>query len=259
MIFINRDSFPPYDPYLSGEHLGRQKWKVAEKQVIDDFRSNSSLFSNGKYDFKAHPSYNIWKKEILKYQGNKCCYCEKSIGSGQLDHFRPKKGWKQKRGDKISKPGYYWLAFRWRNLVLSCAECNSSSAKGNLFPISGKRAVSFLDQLDNENKMLINPYFERPEVHLEFVKDEPHQLSTTGKETIESFDLRNRADIKEDRKTKFEHYSLALIVANENPATSKFNADHIKEAQKLIRRVQKGKEPFAGMILSNIRAGRLII
>src|SRR5712671_6067080 len=52
----------------------------------------------------------------------KCWYTEcKSPGAdNDIDHFRPKLGVKE---DK-DHPGYYWLAFDWRNMRLSCQRSN---------------------------------------------------------------------------------------------------------------------------------------
>ena len=65
-----------------------------------------------------------WKEELINNQGKKCCYCEKSIDTGDLEHYRPKQGWKQNKGTAITRPGYYWLSYRWKNLLLSCKILN---------------------------------------------------------------------------------------------------------------------------------------
>lgn len=69
-------------------------------------------------------------KEALKslYHG-KCAYCETYDPSPHVEHYRPKRG------------GYYWLAYSWDNLIISCSQCNTK--KGNQFPIMGQKA-SFL-------------------------------------------------------------------------------------------------------------------
>ncbi len=67
------------------------------------------------------------QKELNKIYNLKCAYCEKKLldSPKHIEHYRPKKG------------GYYWLAYSWDNLLLSCGECNS--AKGNKFPIANSQ------------------------------------------------------------------------------------------------------------------------
>jgi hypothetical protein len=77
----------------------------------------------------------------------KCAYCEKKITGGffgDAEHYRPKgKVTVKERGqvqtvmhDGKPHPGYYWLAYDWRNLVPACELCNSSDGKMNQFPVA---------------------------------------------------------------------------------------------------------------------------
>lgn len=72
----------------------------------------------------------------------KCWYVEcKNPGSDDdIDHFRPKLGVKE----DPAHPGYYWLAFDWTNLRLSCHRANrprinpdgaGTGGKGGHFPL----------------------------------------------------------------------------------------------------------------------------
>ena len=76
------------------------------------------------------------------YSNGKCWYVECSNpGAGNdIDHYRPKGGVAQDR----THPGYYWLAFEWRNLRLSCQRANrlrknpetgETGGKGDNFPL----------------------------------------------------------------------------------------------------------------------------
>lgn len=253
MIRIFRDNFPPNDIYVNMPNKGRQKWRVFENKIILDFKLNPKIFQDGKYDFPAHPSSTHWKSELIKIQGHKCCYCEKPIGTGDLDHFRPKKGWQQSTGTPIYSPGYYWLAYRWSNILLSCDECNGSGQKGNLFPIAGTRANSPQCDLLIENYELINPYLEDPELYIGFNKDKPISLHPRGHITIETLKLKDRADIDEPRKDKFQIYSLLKRVINSEIADD----DIRKDGERLFKRVQRKKEAFSGMIIANINSGHL--
>jgi hypothetical protein len=77
------------------------------------------------------------KNALLKLQHGKCAFCECKVTHqqyGDVEHFRPKKGYKQKDGDPLGRPGYYWLAYEWTNLLVSCQICNQKFKK-NLFPL----------------------------------------------------------------------------------------------------------------------------
>jgi uncharacterized protein (TIGR02646 family) len=117
----------------------------------------------------------------------KCAYCESVYGATQpldVEHFRPKSGFNDDDGDLV-KPGYYWLAARWRNLLPSCTDCNRQrrqrladgrvlvSGKANQFPIAdeAKRARK-PGQEKTEPRLLLHPVLDEPRRHLEFDADE---------------------------------------------------------------------------------------
>lgn len=69
------------------------------------------------------------------YHG-KCAFCETKSESMHVEHFRPKRG------------GYYWLAYSWDNLLLSCPTCNTN--KSDVFPLAkGRTKVSFVNNGHN--------------------------------------------------------------------------------------------------------------
>jgi hypothetical protein len=107
----------------------------------------------------------------------KCAYCESLIDAnqpGDLEHFRPKKAVTDFAGKSEmvdddgtikAHPGYYWLAYDWRNLLPACWLCNSVSTqktagkrtgKGNYFPVQRFRAINPGDEA-KEEPLLINP------------------------------------------------------------------------------------------------------
>lgn len=72
-----------------------------------------------------HARRNLWtalRQEFENISFGKCWYVEcKNTGTDEdIDHFRPKLGVKEDEGH----PGYYWLAFDWTNLRLSCHRAN---------------------------------------------------------------------------------------------------------------------------------------
>ena len=72
----------------------------------------------------------IWqdfKNDILIPSVGRCAYCEGRNSAGEFgdaEHYRPK-GEVTENRKPISHPGYYWLAYEWYNLLLSCKKCNS--------------------------------------------------------------------------------------------------------------------------------------
>jgi len=64
------------------------------------------------------------KQLLYEIQNEKCIYCETKFthnSPGDIEHFRP-------------KSLYYWLAYDWKNLFLSCEECNRRY-KRDKFPL----------------------------------------------------------------------------------------------------------------------------
>jgi uncharacterized protein (TIGR02646 family) len=113
---------------------------------------------------------------------HKCAYCESeptATGAWDVEHFRPK-GRVDTRPDH---PGYYWLAYSWTNLYLSCPHCNQRRkdkpvagdmrtlpARGKLdqFPLRDEatRAMQPADVLEAEDRLLLDPCTDNPEEHL---------------------------------------------------------------------------------------------
>ena len=100
----------------------------------------------------------------------KCAYCESPLEliDGDIDHFRPKAEVRDENGDLVvvvatgaRHPGYYWLAYHWKNLLPSCKTCNQIF-KGAKFPVLGIHATSPAE-VAQEQPLLLNPLSEDPE------------------------------------------------------------------------------------------------
>lgn len=252
MIKIQRDNFPPDDGYRIGKHKGKQKWRVFENDVLKRYKNDDSQFTQGSFDFKQNPSSEVWKRELIKIQGQKCCYCEKPINTGDLEHYRPKNAWQQARGQALERPGYYWLAYRWNNILLSCKECNENKTKGNLFPIIGKRATTPTCSLKEEEALLVNPYVENPIDSLTFYKNEPIPRNPKGRLTIDLLDLKNRNDLAPIRKDRYNMYSSAQkIIKAVEDGLMEIEEKEVFELKENLRIAIKCKQPFSGMIQAN--------
>nr|BFF36918.1 hypothetical protein BACT7_17800 [Tenacibaculum mesophilum] len=255
MIKINRDKFPKPHPYKQGVYKGIERWRKAENDTLIDYKTDSTPFKEGKYNFPKHPSYNKWKQDLIENQGKKCCYCEKVLDPGELEHYRPKKAWSQAKGGSLNRPGYYWLVYRWDNLLLSCSECNDSSRKGNIFPVNGVRANNPQSRLDLEAEVLINPYNEEPSNFIDFIEDTPISIHSRGKATIDLLGLQNRADLKTIRRDRWELYDIQNEISQLNTPAGPFSENRIIKAKVFVNTAAKHKQQFSGMIKANIKNG----
>ncbi len=162
----------------------------------DDYRSvkkNKFKFSQAIYGDSEV------RKALKKAQNNKCCYCEKLLDKGEVEHYRPQRAVKQAHGQRIQYPGYYWLVYAWDNLFLSCHECNLE--KGILFPLEddSKRSRSHHDDYENEQPLFINPAKEEPSDHIGFRGHVPVHHTSKGDATIKGLGLR-RYGLEEKRR-----------------------------------------------------------
>ncbi len=169
-----------------------------------DYCSGSKKF---EFNGKIYSAKSV-KNALLKAQYNKCCYCESkflSTSYGAVEHFRPKGAAKQKHGQREEYPGYYWLAYDWDNILVSCERCNSSH-KGNLFPLAGqgKRAQSHYDDVKAEQPLFVNPAREDPRRHIRFRGEVAIPITKMGRETIQGMGLR-RSDLEEDRRERLAY------------------------------------------------------
>ena len=123
-------------------------------------------------------------------------------------------------GHAVDHPGYFWLAYHWRNLFPSCKACNSGAGKNNQFPVARRhvflRALNprqlahclepprpcakaagffFLDPvtLDRlEKPLLMNPFIDDPRQHLRFgMRGIEIPLTPKGKASVEVFNLKD--------------------------------------------------------------------
>lgn len=134
----------------------------------------------GKITSKSFDS-EIWKdlKEwLLEYIFNgKCAYCETNIKEarqyGDAEHFRPKGGVSPEEvketgfpdvqvvhpdGTTIHHPGYFWLAYDWKNLLPACSTCNREG-KQNKFPVEeNKNVLTIKLTSEDVSKLKAAPY-----------------------------------------------------------------------------------------------------
>lgn len=76
---------------------------------------------------------------------------------------------------------YWWLAYEWKNINPACGKCNKF--KGSKFPVQGARARpgASLPELAAEDRLLIGPFNDDPEDHLEFLDNGPSAVASMRK------------------------------------------------------------------------------
>lgn len=258
MIKIQKDKFGPDIRYVNGTNTGKLTWRVAEEKLYHDLRNDPNCLNNGNYDWPGLHRYRDYRKALELCQGPKCCFCEKPVHGGEIEHFRPKAAFQQEKGSPLERPGYFWLAYRWENFLISCGECNQRGRKGNRFPISGLRARARLDDLAAENCILIDPSKENPSVFISFNQDVPVGIDQDGRGNynINFFELKDRGDIKSIRQDRFKLYKTQSLIANIS-IPGAVGSTEIASAKKFLKTATKSKQPFAGMIRENIKKGLL--
>jgi len=200
-----------------------EKADAAARKAVKEYEKNETPLKEDEGIWRAHKKWLLRNKFY-----NKCAYCEKSLEDIPQDaeHWRPKR-----KITGVDHPGYFWLAYSWRNLLPACSMCNSYAGKKNQFPISNsyvflrKLTDAELEQLRYpseaipssteagswylgaedldalESPLLLHPYSdEDPTVHLEF-RDNGYVRSRTkkGECSIRVFDL-NREALREARE-----------------------------------------------------------
>lgn len=155
---------------------------LKERQAALDFYSTWD--GQSKYDgYKAYKAPDV-RAALEQAFGGKCAYCETRYSATQpvaIEHYRPK-GEVTIDGKRVP-PGYYWLASEWTNLLPACTDCNSprgqdlpgeaetrTAGKANAFPLASEASRGTEPGKEkSERRLLLHPYFDFPEKHLDFV------------------------------------------------------------------------------------------
>ena len=195
----------------------------------------------------------------------KCAYCEQKIYGdqhGDIEHFRPKGAVWDEHGKAIliqidgqeqeqEHPGYYWLAYDWKNLLPSCILCNSPSSqhsggrpigKRNYFPVRGYRANRPGEEA-LEEPLLLHPVFDDPDQHLEIDSlGIFHSKTDCGESCINIFGL-NERDLPNERKKKYDDVKLK-VCALANFGTYNINSPETESLLNKLVEISKGVEEF---------------
>lgn len=212
-----------------------------------DHGSAAFSFDSSLY---GHPSV---KETLIHAQHGKCAFCEskvRHISHGDVEHFRPKAGYRQRDADPLGRPGYYWLAYDWGNLYLGCQLCNQRYKK-NLFPLVDERhrCRNHLDDLAKERPAFVDPggaEADDPQVHIEFVAEQPRARdgSTLGATTITALGLMR----EELRERRFDRYRMLAALKSITELLP--DEDEGREAAQILMDAIDDRAEYASMARS---------
>jgi uncharacterized protein (TIGR02646 family) len=239
----------------------RERGMVAAKAMWKAFDASPEDYARGAKTFEFDRGiygHSSVKDALRKAQHDKCCFCESKvphISPGDVEHFRPKAGYRQGFDDPLGRPGYYWLAYEWTNLYFCCQSCNQRF-KRNLFPLGdpGARAVSHRDDIAREHPLFLDPGAVDPGLHIGFRKEIAYPIdgSPCGAATIESLGL-NREELVERRRDDYQAMKLLketrVLLAMKleaNPASRKLSAQ-LKKIDAFLARHLKDSAQYASM------------
>ncbi|WP_171304889.1 HNH endonuclease [Acinetobacter seifertii] len=103
----------------------RRKARTTYKRRLEHIRAKKYINDDNHNDrYKT----NDIRDRLKSIYNDKCAYCETKVEQYHVDHYRP-------------KAIYYWLAYSWDNLIISCPICNEH--KNDFFDIHGEQRARF--------------------------------------------------------------------------------------------------------------------
>lgn len=251
MIRIVKPSTTPQILLTKGTEQ-TERDKAAYDSDPGGYRSGNRKFQIKKTIY-GHKSV---RRALRNLQHSKCCYCEAKVGATShrnVEHYRPKGAVKQSVASNKEHPGYYWLAYDWDNLLMSCTVCNNN--KNTLFPLEDEatRARNHHDNIEAEKPLFINPAIDDPREHIIFHREEPIPVTELGRKTIGCLELR-RPDLQESRRKWLNILGALhdLIVAGENSDDPNMQEKATKAKEQLDAVVSTDAE-FSSMIQDFLR------
>ncbi len=202
------------------------------------------------------------KAELEACHHGKCCYCEtlipKPYAHSHVEHWRPKSSSRQARDQESIWPGYYWLAYSWDNLLLSCAFCNSSN-KSDLFPLEepAVRARHHGMRVEDETPTILKPDGDKdPLDHVTFHMEVPVGLTPLGLKTIEVLGLDSPA-----HELRLTHLA-DIRQAQEMSITLMGSVDPVARQwavlwREFIEAAVRPEKPYSAMVATYLKANPL--
>jgi uncharacterized protein (TIGR02646 family) len=239
-----------------------QTGELHARELCAAYEANPDLYVSGK---RMKIRKSIYASQAVKAalqacHHGKCCYCETLIprpyAYAHVEHWRPKSSSRQSRDDESTWPGYYWLAYSWDNLLLSCGFCNSDN-KSDLFPLENPaaRARHHGMSIEDETPAILKPDGnEDPRDHIAFRMEVPVGLTPLGSKTIEVL----RLDKHEARRRHLSRvrWSLEIFIHLMNSDDPKDLEWAERFRQELMDAVQPEKE-YSAMVADYLAANPL--
>lgn len=250
MIRIQKSSVPPEKLFQDGKKK-RRSHCLSYTRDPAAYQSGEKKFSFDS-NIYAHPSV---KQALIEAQHKKCCFCERLIGTnGDVEHFRPKQAFKQASGKPLQRPGYYWLAYEWDNLYLSCPACNQRH-KQNLFPLQNpdQRASNHRQSTDSEQPLFIDPGKEEPEAFIRFRGEFAYPVGDNqkGRATLESLKLndngRSLPEARLQRLQLLKQLWQLVQKSSQNPDNLELQ-ELSKDAAQLLKKATQADAEFSAAV-----------
>lgn len=268
----------------------------ATEAIVQKWERNLEITS-GDFNRSVWSDLKNWLLENVFH--GKCAYCETNLRyarqfGGDVDHYRPKSSVRYLGGSayakpkvelpggrKIDHPGYFWLAYSWKNLVPSCKECNSGDAKSDKLPVlnghiflvpchddpAGQAsglypgycypATEFLD--DREQPQLCRPHLTQArqleiDAHLRFgLMGVVEGISAAGRETIKTLKLDSprlqEARYKEQRRAEARYLMHKALALEQAPSREDAAAAGVASLKEWI----EGREQYSLAVVHAMR------
>lgn len=198
------------------------------------------------------------RQALERAQHAKCGYCEARSSPLDVEHYRPKGSVRQARGEAEQRPGYYWLAYEWSNLLLACVLCNQvrqdstgmPTGKGSLFPLAkpSQRARSHHDSLAQEAPQLLLAYEDDFDEHIDYRQHMPLAKTERGRVTIDVLRLQGKdhLTLRKDRWDTIERY-LRCVAEGVLPPEQR------REMIEVLWGYAEATQPYSAMVRAALR------
>lgn len=176
-----------------------------QEYVTDVTGQSSQRRAPIQREFLKHPDLSAALRQLFE---GRCAYCESEIDSEGVNGLEPHRplGLAQGQDGRTDRLYYSWLAYEWDNMMLVCRRCRRH--KENRFFVEGERGpvgASVQDLRKSEGAMLLDPSFDDPSEHLEFLPDgRTRPLTSRGGVVIDILAL-NREELTTARANAFRN------------------------------------------------------
>lgn len=245
MIRIHKPATVPEKLEKEGKNR-RRSHSVAYSKDPKAYISGAKKFT---FDSSIYGHRTV-RQALIQAQHGKCCFCERLIDTdGDVEHFRPKAATKQSQAEPMQRPGYYWLAYEWRNLYLACTGCNQRQ-KQALFPLENpqQRATHHQQDIQQERPLFIDPGNDEPETLIGFRGEVAYAIAGNprGEVTIEALKLNGRSlpEARLQRLQLLKGLFQVVQIAADQPQNFKLQV-LAEEAKALLEKARRDESEYA--------------